>query len=66
VLFIAAWNEPARLWRMVLAPERFALKWFCPGARATILPFLLTRRRFENDLLFFMEKPHIGGPAQYA
>ena len=29
----------------------FALKWFCPLPRINILPFLVTLRRFENDLL---------------
>lgn len=32
----------------------FALKWFCPGARATSLPFLVTLILFKNDLFDFM------------
>jgi len=34
--------------------DSFALKWFCPGLRARILPFFVTRRRFEYDLFVFM------------
>ena len=32
-----------------------ALKWFCPGTRATILPLRLTRKRLLNDLFVFID-----------
>src|SRR5438552_1882405 len=37
------------------APDSLALKWLCPGARATILPRFVSRNRFVYDLLVFMQ-----------
>src|ERR1043166_5791712 len=34
--------------------DSLALKWFCPGARAMILPVRVTRSRLVYDLLVFI------------
>src|SRR3989344_7739634 len=44
-------KEEARRFCCLCDPESLALKWLCPGARATILPFLVTLSLFVNDLL---------------
>ena len=54
LFFAVISKEPARLWCVRSAPVLFALKWFCPGFRATILPLRVTRSRFKNDLLVFI------------
>jgi len=36
-------------------PVCLALKWFCPGLRATSLPFLVTLIRLVNDLFVFIK-----------
>ena len=47
-------------WIFILRPANclvrdcFALKWLNPGARDIILPFLVTFKRFVNDLFVFI------------
>src|SRR3989338_7707034 len=49
--------EPCRRRRIRPLPDYLALKWFCPGTRATILPRRVRRRRFEKDLFDFIVAP---------
>src|SRR3989344_5743030 len=58
--------EPCRRRRMRPLPDSLALKWFCPGTRATILPRRVRRRRFENDLFDFINTRALARSDHYA
>lgn len=48
-------KEVPRAFESWLRPDSLALKWFWPGFRAVILPFLLTLSRFAYDLFVFIK-----------